>query len=128
MQTKYHFTVPEQKRIRMIVHTDCKNEADDQFAVVHHLLTPKFIVKGIVAAHFDRSEKMYGSGKTASASLEEVHKLLNLMDAEEVPAFLGAEMPMPDEQTPAAGSSACASPLSSRSCCSSSCRKTGPAR
>ena len=69
MQTKYHFHVPEQKKIRMIVHTDCKNEADDQFAVVHHLLTPKFLVKGIVAGHFDRSEKMYGSGKTASASL-----------------------------------------------------------
>ena len=100
MQTKYHFHVPEQKKIRMIVHTDCKNEADDQFAVVHHLLTPKFLVKGIVAGHFDRSEKMYGSGKTASASLEEVHKLLRLMDAEEIPAFLGAEKPMPDEQTP----------------------------
>jgi len=100
MQTKYHFRVPEQKRIRMIVHTDCKNEADDQFAVVHHLLTPKFIVKGIVAGHFDLSQHMYRSGKSASASLDEVHKLLRLMDAEEVPALLGAQTPMPDEHTP----------------------------
>ena len=100
METRYHFRVPEQKRIRMIVHTDCKNEADDQFAVVHHLLTPKFIVKGIVAGHFDLSQKMYKSGKTASASLAEVRKLLRLMDAEDVPALLGAERPMPDEQTP----------------------------
>ena len=26
----YAFQVPEQKKIRYIVHTDCKNEADDQ--------------------------------------------------------------------------------------------------
>ena len=31
----YHFIVPEQKRIRVIVHTDCKNEADDQYALAH---------------------------------------------------------------------------------------------
>ncbi len=100
MKTKYHFIVPDQKRIRMIVHTDAKNEADDQYAIVHHLLTPKFIVKGIVAGHFDLSQKMYKSGKTASASLEEVQKLLKLMDAEEIPAYLGAETPMADENTP----------------------------
>ena len=100
MKTKYHFSVPDQKRVRMIVHTDCKNEADDQFALVHHLLTPKFIVKGIVAGHFDLSQKMYKSGKSASASLDEVNKILDLMDAKEVSAYLGAEVPMKDEFTP----------------------------
>lgn len=100
MKTKYHFTVPDQKRIRMIVHTDCKNEADDQFALAHHLLTPKFIVKGIVAGHFDLGGKMYKSGITASASLEEVKKVLDLMDANEYPAFLGAQVPLQDEETP----------------------------
>ena len=25
---KYNYTVPENKKIRLIVHTDCKNEAD----------------------------------------------------------------------------------------------------
>ena len=100
MKTKYHFQVPDQKRVRMIVHTDCKNEADDQFALAHHLMTPKFIVKGIVAGHFDLGGKMYKSGKSASASLEEVRKILVLMDAEEYPAFLGAQAPMTDEETP----------------------------
>ena len=100
MQTKYHFDVPDQKKVRMIVHTDCKNEADDQFALVHHLLTPKFIVKGIVAGHFDLSQKMYKSGKSATASLEEVRRILGLMDANEVPSYLGAQVPMKDEQTP----------------------------
>ncbi len=28
----YEFDVPDTKKVRMIVHTDCKNEADDQFA------------------------------------------------------------------------------------------------
>ena len=100
MKTKYHFTVPDQKRVRMIVHTDCKNEADDQFALAHHLLTPKFIVKGIVAGHFDLSQKMYKSGRSATASLEEVRKVLQLMDAEEYPSFPGAQVPMRDELTP----------------------------
>lgn len=36
----YRFTVPEQKRIRVIVHTDCKNEEDDQYALAHWLMTP----------------------------------------------------------------------------------------
>ena len=79
MKTKFHFRVPEQKRVRMIVHTDCKNEADDQFALAHHLLTPKFIVKGVVAGHFDLSGKMYKSGRSASASLQEVQKVLELL-------------------------------------------------
>ena len=89
MKTKYHFNVPDQKRVRMIVHTDCKNEADDQYALVHHLLTPKFIVRGIVAGHFDLGGKMYKSGRSATASLEEVDKILDLMDAREYPSFLG---------------------------------------
>lgn len=36
----YAYTVPENKKVRVIVHTDCKNEADDQYAVAHHLMTP----------------------------------------------------------------------------------------
>ena len=49
---KYAYQVSENKKIRVIVHTDCKNEADDQFALAHHLMTPKFDVRGIVAGHF----------------------------------------------------------------------------
>ena len=40
----YAYTVPENKKVRVIVHTDCKNEADDQYAVAHHLMTPRFDV------------------------------------------------------------------------------------
>ena len=47
------FEVPFQKRVRMIVDTDCKTEADDQYALVHHLLTPMFDVRCVIAAHFE---------------------------------------------------------------------------
>lgn len=40
---KYAYQVPENKKIRVIVHTDCKNEADDQFALAHHLMTPSLM-------------------------------------------------------------------------------------
>ena len=48
---EYDFKVPEKKKIRLIVHTDCKNEADDQYALAHHLMTRKFLIKGLVAGH-----------------------------------------------------------------------------
>ena len=49
----YEFQVPEQKKIRYIVHTDCKNEADDQFTLAHILMTDMLDVRGIIAGHFD---------------------------------------------------------------------------
>ena len=35
-------TILEEKRVRVIVNTDAKNEVDDQFAIVHALLSPSF--------------------------------------------------------------------------------------
>lgn len=97
----YMFEVPENKKLRLIVHTDCKNEADDQFALAHHLMTPKFIVKGIVAGHFEKNPQEYGSGNTALASYDEIVKVLNLMGmAEEYPIALGAGLPLADTETP----------------------------
>ena len=55
---KYAYQVPENKKIRVIVHTDCKNEADDQFALAHHLMTPQFVVKGIIAGHFEANHSV----------------------------------------------------------------------
>lgn len=47
------YSFPKEKRRRVILSTDLKNEADDQYAVLHHLLTPAEDVMGIVAAHFE---------------------------------------------------------------------------
>lgn len=98
---QYEFTVPESKRVRMIVHTDCKNEADDQYALAHHLMTPRFDVRGIVAGHFDKGQKRYPKGETAKASYDEVIKVLELMHVRgEYPVFLGAGRGLADEHTP----------------------------
>lgn len=101
MNDKYRFQVVESKRKRVILDTDAKNEADDQFAVVHHLMTPKFLVKGILGGHFDANPQKYGKGNTAKASTEEIHKLLRLMDLEGAyPVYTGAGQALPDENTP----------------------------
>ena len=39
---------------RAIINTDAKNEADDQYAIVHALLSPTIDVRGLIAAHFGR--------------------------------------------------------------------------
>jgi inosine-uridine nucleoside N-ribohydrolase len=96
----YAFKVPESKKIRVIIHTDAKNEADDQFAIVHHLMTPKFKVKGIIAAHF---EAKLGEGKEQSMeqSYREIQKVLALMNIEnEYEIYKGALGPLKSENSP----------------------------
>jgi purine nucleosidase len=96
----YAFNVPEQKKIRIIINTDAKNEADDQYAIVHHLLTPKFEVKGIIAAHFD-SRPDQGREETMDMSYDEVKKVLSLMGEEDnYKVYKGAKHAMTDESTP----------------------------
>ena len=48
----YAYEVPVSKQVRVIMNTDAKNEADDQFAIVHGLLTSKFSIEGLIGAHF----------------------------------------------------------------------------
>lgn len=97
----YEFTVPEEKKIRMIVYTDAKNEADDQFTIAHHLMTPKFEVKGILAAHFNQKPREDMESDTAQESLDEIYKVLDLMDlAGSVPVKKGAVRGLKDEKTP----------------------------
>ena len=97
----YLFEVPDAKKVRMIVHTDCANEADDQFALAHHLMTPKFLVKGIIGAHFHMASEYRGIADTVGASVNEIRKILKLMDLEEqYPVFRGAELPLESETEP----------------------------
>ena len=99
-QWKYRFRVPENKRVRVIVHTDCKNEADDQYALAHHLMTPKFDVRGIIAGHFDGNNHVYGPSKTEQASYDEILKVLNLMGLSGAyPVFHGAAHALTDTAT-----------------------------
>lgn len=91
----YAYTVPENKKVRVIVHTDCKNEADDQYAVAHHLMTPRFDVKGLVAGHFWKNPQQYGELGTAQASYDEIIKVMDLMGLkDQYPVKLGARAPL----------------------------------
>ncbi len=90
----YNFNVPEEKKIRVIVNSDAKNEADDQFAIVHALLTPKFIVKGLIGAHFRTS----WTNTPMEDSYEECQKILKLMNLQgRVRAYRGAKGPIQSE-------------------------------
>lgn len=77
---------------RLLICTDAKNEADDQFAVVHALLTPTLDVRGIIPSHFGRPGSM-------EASRQEVRLLLELLGMDVVVAD-GSPRPLPDARTP----------------------------
>ncbi len=98
---KLEYRVPESRKVRYLIHTDCKNEADDQYTVVHCLLTPMFEVKGIIAAHFNKCFGRFPDGTTATESLNEVYRVLDAMDLrDEYPVSCGSEYPLEDEKTP----------------------------
>ena len=95
--TVFDVDFPAAAKQRVIVNTDAKNEADDQYAIVHAVLTPSFDLHGIIPAH-------YGTRKTAT-SMQESHdetvKLLRLMGLEgDVHVADGASGPIADESTP----------------------------
>ena len=95
--TVFDVDFPAAAKQRVIVNTDAKNEADDQYAIVHAVLTPSFDLHGIIPAH-------YGTRKTAT-SMQESHdetvKLLRLMGLEgDVHVADGASGAIADESTP----------------------------
>ena len=87
----HSFHIPENKKVRVILSTDAKNEVDDPFAIVHAVLTESFDLRGILSAHFgtertDRSEE---------ESFQEIHKLLKLMNRQDqIPVVHGAASAM----------------------------------
>lgn len=75
MSYPYHYQCPEYKKVRVIIDSDAKNEADDQFAIVHALLTPKFVVKGLIGAHFGK----FHSEHSMQDSYEECRRIKEIM-------------------------------------------------
>jgi len=62
----YNFNVPDDKKVRVIVSTDAACEADDPFAIAHALLSPKLMVKAVIAEHFmcaGSMERSYDAAK-----------------------------------------------------------------
>ena len=85
------FDVPHNKKIRVIVDTDAACEADDPFAIVHALLSPKLIVQGVVAEHFGKPNSMEDS----------YSEILTIRDAMGIdfPVFRGQKGPISTDST-----------------------------
>lgn len=90
-----NFDIPDYKKIRVIIDTDAACEADDPFAIVQGLLSPKMLVKGIVAEHFNESGSV-------EKSYEEIKTILNLMESE-VPVFMGQKGKMQEDTSVSEG-------------------------
>src|SRR4051794_40348423 len=83
---------------RTIINTDAKNEADDQYAIVHALLSPTLDVRGLIPAHFGTER----TDQSLAESRAEVDLLLQLMDLEgKVTVADGSATAIKDESTPA---------------------------
>jgi inosine-uridine nucleoside N-ribohydrolase len=80
----------------VIIDTDAKNEADDQFAIVHAILTKSFDLRGIIPAHFGSRVP-----DSMQASHDEVALLLRLMGREGAYRVEpGARVPLVDTTSP----------------------------
>lgn len=93
----YNFNIPESKKIRVILNTDLKNEVDDQFEMVHAILTQSFNLRGIIPAHF-------GEGKSSTSQQDSYREGMLILEklgmTGNVRIENGAPKAMPDEKTP----------------------------
>jgi purine nucleosidase len=91
----YSFTIPQEKQIRVIIDTDAKNEADDQYAIVQALLSPKLDNVGFIAARYGTQDGSVGR------SYAELEKIFDLMEfGKEGLLYRGAESALKNEFTP----------------------------
>lgn len=89
------FDVPDYKKIRVIIDTDAACEADDPFAIVHALLSPKLIVEGIIAEHFNEE----GSVERSYSEIETILAAMNL----KVPVFMGQKAQIDKDEVISSG-------------------------
>lgn len=93
----YKFKVAKEKQVRVIMDSDAKNEADDQFALVHGLLSPKLNHVGMIATHFGTNRVQ----DSMEQSYLEMETILNKMNFnKEGFIYRGATNAMPDKKTP----------------------------
>ncbi len=95
--SNYRFKVPTEKMVRVITDTDAYNEADDQFAIVHALLSPKFENVGFIAAHFGVN-RIKASMQASYTELERIFQTMGFPTENHL--FRGAPNPLENEYTP----------------------------
>ncbi len=78
---------------RVIIDTDAACERDDQHAIAFALLSPEhFTIEGFTSVH-------NGPG-TAEKNFLEIHNMIGLAGARDIPVLMGADKPLPDSKTP----------------------------
>ena len=83
-------------RLRAIINSDAKNEADDQFAIIQALLSPSLDVRGLIAAHFGTHRTL----RSMHDSRDEIDLLLRLSNLTgQVRVANGAPTALSDEAT-----------------------------
>ena len=76
--------LPPKDKIRVVIDTDTYNEIDDQFAVVHALLSPeKLAIEAIYAAPF-YNLRSNSPGEGMDMSYDEIHRLLKRLDIDPI--------------------------------------------
>lgn len=93
------WTVPLEKRVRVIIDSDAANESDDQAAISYALLSPTIMVRGMVAAHFrpHAGSHIKSAAESMEASYQEMHALLRLLKVEGCfPVRRGSTTPFAD--------------------------------
>ncbi|MEO1669112.1 MAG: nucleoside hydrolase [Chloroflexota bacterium] len=92
---------PPQGKVRMVLDTDTYNEIDDQFAVVHALLSPdEMTVEAIYAAPF-YNLRASSAGDGMEKSYEEIARLLDRLNVSpENLLYRGADQFLPDLEHP----------------------------
>ena len=90
------FNIPEEKKVRVILNTDAKNEVDDQFAIVQAVLSESFDVRALIAAHFGNEK----SKQSMQDSYDEIKKVLSLMNKNDINVLHGAKNALETEHIP----------------------------
>ena len=92
---------PPEKRVRMVLDTDTYNEIDDQFAVVHAILSPEQLnLEAIYAAPF-HNNRSSGPSDGMEKSYDEILRLLDFLNvSHDGFVYRGSTEFLSDEETP----------------------------
>tara|TARA_B100001996_G_scaffold188750_1_gene144455 strand:- start:3296 stop:4225 length:930 start_codon:yes stop_codon:yes gene_type:complete len=87
-----------QEKKNIIIDADTANEIDDMFAIVRALIEPSFNVLGITSAHFHTSP--YASKNSNLESHKVNLKIIELLNIENIPLFIGSNKPIENSLKP----------------------------
>ncbi|CAA9323682.1 MAG: Inosine-uridine preferring nucleoside hydrolase, partial [uncultured Chloroflexia bacterium] len=99
-EARLQLLTPPNGSVNVVIDTDTFNEVDDQFALVHALLSPERLnVKAIYAAPF-HNKRSSGPGDGMEKSYQEILEILELVHVEhEPPVYRGAAAFLSSETT-----------------------------